>query len=111
MREIVEDGVKDDQRAGKRIRRVRALLKKGTTEVQDFDLGETVRETVSLAHSELVTRRVKLDLLVAGALPLVRGDRVQFQQVLLNLIVNACEAMTDLEPVERVVTISAAERD
>ena len=40
-----------------------------------------------------------------------RGDRVQFQQVLLNLIVNAYEAMTDLEPAKRVVTISAAERD
>jgi PAS domain S-box-containing protein len=111
MREIVEDVVKDDHRAGDLIRRVRTLLKKGKTEVQDFDLGETVRETVSLAHGELVTRRVKLDLHVASALPLVRGDRVQFQQVLLNLIVNACEAMNDLEPAERVVTISAAERD
>jgi two-component system, LuxR family, sensor kinase FixL len=111
MREIVEDVVKDDQRAGDLIRRVRTLLKKGKTEVQDFDLGETVGETVSLAHGELVTRRVKLHLVVASALPLVRGDRVQFQQVLLNLIVNACEAMTDLEPAERVVTISAAERD
>ena len=111
MREIVEDVVEGDRRAGDLIRRVRTLLKKGKTEVEDLDLGETVRETVSLAHGELITRGVKLDLLVASALPLVRGDRVQFQQVLLNLIVNACEAMTDLEPAKRVVTISAAERD
>ena len=69
MREIVED----DQRAGDLIRRVRTLLKKGKTEVQDFDLGETVKETVSLAHGELVTRRVKLNLLVASALPSCAG--------------------------------------
>lgn len=108
VREILEDIVADDRRAGEVIRRVRTLLKKGETEFQALDLGEIVRETLGLAHSELVSRHVKVNLRLARGLPPVRGDRVQLQQVVLNLIVNACEAMTAIAPAERTLTVTVA---
>ncbi len=111
MREILKDIVEDDHRAAEVIRRVRTLLKKGGTEFQALDLGEIVRETLGLAHSELMTRHVKVNLRVARDLPVVRGDRVQLQQVVLNLIVNACEAMTATAPTERTLTATVATAD
>jgi PAS domain S-box-containing protein len=111
MREILKDIVADDRRAAEVIRRVRTLLKKGETEFQALDLGEIVRETLVLAHSELVTRHVKVHLRVARDLPAVHGDRVQLQQVVLNLIVNACEAMTATAPMERTLTATVATAD
>jgi signal transduction histidine kinase len=94
VRAILEDIDADDQRAGEMIRRMRALFKRHEVEVTCVDLNEVVREAVGLVHSEAVLRRVTLVLDLADGLGPVRADRIQVQQVLLNLILNAFEALS-----------------
>jgi len=94
LSEILKDIISADQRAGDVIRRLRALFKRGEALVQPLDANELVRETLSIVQGDLVTRGVELAPQLAPALPLVQGDRVQLEQVMLNLIVNACDAMS-----------------
>ena len=91
--DILRDILAADQRAAHVIRRLQALLKRGETRLQPIDAGELVNEVLELARAELITRRVTASAVIAPELPLVSADRVQLQQVLLNLILNACEAM------------------
>ncbi|HSE68929.1 MAG TPA: MASE1 domain-containing protein [Gemmatimonadales bacterium] len=105
--EILGDIASEDQRAAQVIRRLRALLKRGDTHLQPMDIRELVSEVLELAHAELITRRVTATALVAPDLPSVLGDRVQLQQVLLNLIINACEAMTSTAAADRRLTLIA----
>ena len=98
MREILDDIVTDDKRAGDVINRLRALLKKGEASLQPLDLNDVTTEVLALAHSELIERHVTVSTRLAPGLPSVRGDRVQLQQVLLNLLLNACEAMAPEGP-------------
>ena len=91
---ILEDIVSDDRRASEVIDRLRALFQRGETQRQPISLSELVHDSLALAHAELVTRRVLDTTDVEPGLPPVQGDRVQLQQVLLNLILNACDAMS-----------------
>lgn len=93
LNDILRDIVEENQRAAEVIRRLRAMLKRGETHLQPLDAGDLIREVLELAHAELITRRVTPICVVEPGLPLVLGDRIQLQQVLLNLILNACEAM------------------
>jgi len=93
MRAILEDIVEADHRAADVIVRMRAMLKKGDAKMLPLDLNLLARGVLGLIHSELVVRNVAITSHFAKGLPLVRGDRVQLQQVLLNLIMNACEAL------------------
>jgi two-component system sensor kinase FixL len=93
VRDILADIVDEDKRAGEVIRRLRLLLKKGEAEHQPFDLNEVVREVLKLVRSDLVNQGVAVHTELAPALPAVNADRVQLQQVLLNLVMNACDAM------------------
>ena len=95
------DILAEDQRAAQVIRRLRALLRRGETRVIPVDAGELVTEVVDLSHAELITRGVSAKSLIGPGIPLVLADRVQLQQVLLNLILNACEAMDNRAPHER----------
>jgi signal transduction histidine kinase len=104
---ILKDIASEDQRAAQVIRRLRALLKRGDTHLQPMDTRELVAEVLELAHAELITRRVTATALVAPDLPPVLGDRVQLQQVLLNLIINACEAMNTTAAPDRRLTLIA----
>jgi PAS domain S-box-containing protein len=106
VRNILSDIGSDDKRAGDVIKRLRALMKKGETKLQALDLNDLATEVLELAHSELVERNVGVATRLAPGLPDVRGDRVQLQQVLLNLILNACEAMGSSNGTESVVEIS-----
>jgi two-component system, LuxR family, sensor kinase FixL len=108
LRAILSDIVDDDKRAGEVIRRLRALLKRGETQFQALDVNEIVTEALELAHGDLVAHNVTVATRFASPLSLVRGDRVQLQQVLLNLIVNASEAMNGNESAERTLTIATA---
>jgi two-component system sensor kinase FixL len=95
MREILKDIVADDKRAADVIRRLRALLKKGELEHLPLDLNGVVGEVAQLVKNDVVIRNVPMSLDLAPGLPEVRGDRVQLQQVVLNLVLNGLEAMRE----------------
>src|SRR6266478_7429687 len=89
--------VADGHRAGEIVARIRALAKKAPARKDWFDVNETIREVIALARSEVQGNRVSLKTQFAGDLPPILGDRIQFQQVLLNLIMNAIEAMRGID--------------
>jgi len=93
VREILVDIVEDDKRAGEVIRRLRALLKKGEVQNRPLDINSVVDEVVRLTRNDLMNRDVAVSTELTPDLPPVFGDRIQLQQVLLNLLMNACEAM------------------
>ncbi len=93
--EILGDIVSEDKRAGEVIRRLRLLLRKGEVSHQALNISEVVGEVMKITHSDLVSRSVAATVDAEAQLPAVAGDRVQLQQVLLNLVVNACDAMAD----------------
>ena len=95
MREILNDIVADDKRAADVIRRLRLLLKKGDLEYVSLDLNEVVTEVARLVMSDAAIRNVSMRLEPAPSLPRVRGDRVQLQQVVLNLVLNGLDAMRE----------------
>lgn len=103
---ILGDIASDDLRAGAVIHRVRALLRRGETEPQLVDINEIVGEVLDLAHSDLIQRAVSVTTHLAESMLLIVGDRVQLQQVLLNMIVNGCEAMADNPRSDRILTIT-----
>ena len=111
---ILDDIVRDDKRAGEVIHHLRAMLqKKGSVAAEPLDLNELVRGTVKLAQGELVGRDIGLELNLAPELPAVRAGRVEMQQVLLNLMVNAMDAMRDQPAGRRFIriqTVAAGDR-
>ena len=108
IRAILADIRADDQRAGSVIEGMRALLKHGRHEANPIDLGNLIEETVALVWADALTRQMNLTMQVSASLPVVVGDRVQLQQVLLNLILNGMDAMTGGNPAERRLTVHAA---
>jgi PAS domain S-box-containing protein len=109
LRAIVSDIHKDDERAGKVIDRLRMLLKRHNIGSASLVLGPLVEEVVSLVHSNAVDRRIRLEVDVPADLPPVCGDRVQLEQVLLNLIMNAMDAVDHAFDAGRCVVICARE--
>ncbi len=102
VREILEDIVADDRRAGEVIREWRDLVKKrARRRPEALDVNELVRSVLKLLNSELLIASVVVMVTLAPDLPLIKGQRVQLQQVLLNLIVNACEAMAGISRTNR----------
>ena len=106
MRAILDDIVDDDKRAGEVIQRLRALLKRGEAQFQRVNMNEVVAETLKLAHGDLIARNVMVTTSFADRIASVRGDRIQLQQVFLNLIINAADAMAALAPDERRIAIT-----
>ncbi len=109
VREILNDIVTEDQRAGEVIHRLRGLLKKGEpqTHCDDVDLNEVIGDVLKLMRSDLINQNVTVDTNLAQNLPTVAGDRVQLQQVLLNLMLNACEALSNHNSSERQLLIAS----
>jgi signal transduction histidine kinase len=105
VRAILSDICKDDQRAGEVIDRMRSLLKRGKVENDLLDLNLSAGEVISLVRPEADTRNVRLVFEPSPSASLVRGDRVHLQQVMLNLLINAMEAMDDSAPDGRVITV------
>ena len=100
--------VKDGSRAGEVLSRVRSLVKKAPPRIELWDLNDAVGEVVALTRPELLRHDIVLRNDLAYDVPLVKGDRVQLQQVLINLIVNAVEAMTGVHDRPRELTIKTA---
>ncbi|HTQ49839.1 MAG TPA: PAS domain-containing protein, partial [Candidatus Acidoferrales bacterium] len=111
VQEILKDIVSEDKRAGEIIRRLRLLLKKGEVHQQPIDLNEVVQEVLKLVHSDLVNHGVAAHTELAPRLPMVNADRVQIQQVLLNLVMNACDAMAGLPAGERKLLVHTGSDD
>jgi NO-binding membrane sensor protein with MHYT domain len=89
LERIIEDG----NRAGEVIRHLRALSSKTETEKAPLDINDVVNEVIALVQRELLSHRVSLRTELAPALPMVLADRVQLQQVIINLVINGIEAM------------------
>jgi C4-dicarboxylate-specific signal transduction histidine kinase len=108
--QIFADIVADDHRAVAVIRRLGALFRRGESQFEPLDLNELVRDSLDIFRATITTRRLTITTDSAADLPLVSGDRVQLQQLLLNLIVNAADAMTDSPEGARDATISTEVR-
>jgi two-component system sensor kinase FixL len=93
LKEILSYIVDDDQRAAKVIQRLRALLKKSNPEMKPLDINTLINDTIVFVSSDAMVRNVILKLELEKDLPLVHGDRIQLQQVLLNLISNSFDAI------------------
>jgi PAS domain S-box-containing protein len=111
LREILGDIASDDNRAGEVIRRLRELFRRGELQLLPVDVNEIIEETLGLAHSEIIAHHVTVATSMAHDLPKVNGDRIQLQQVMLNLILNACEAMDRTNPNERSLRLMTEPHD
>ena len=111
VRVILADIRKDDQRAGEVIDRMRAFLKRRESHWSELDLNAVTEEVAGLLRFDAEARRVKLTLELSRSVPGVRGDRVQLQQVLLNLILNAMDAMNGCEAGRRCVAVRVRPRE
>src|SRR5467141_1906331 len=109
-RETARRTLRDGERASEVIARLRALFSKKTTTTGSLDLNEATREVVALSMSELQRQHVAVSLELAADLPPVAGDRVQLQQVILNLLLNASDAMSNVDDRPRQLVIRT-ERD
>jgi signal transduction histidine kinase len=107
IRAILADIRKDDERAGNVINRMRSLLKRRSLESDPLDFQGLLEETVMIARSDALNRRINITLRAAPELPLVLGDRVHLQQVLLNLMLNSMDAMADCRPADRHLALLA----
>jgi len=105
VREILADIVADDDRAGEIIQRLRTLLRKGELEFRDLGVNEVVLDVARLVRSDAIIKSVSVTLDLASDLPRVRADRVQLQQVILNLMLNAVDALMSRPATDRKLLI------
>jgi PAS domain S-box-containing protein len=110
MREILQDIVRDDKRAAAIINGLRAMLQQQEAPYADIDLSQAIEEVLELLHSELIRHGVEVERILEPGLS-VRANKTQIQQVVLNLIINAQEAMTENPEGERRLQIRAARAD
>jgi C4-dicarboxylate-specific signal transduction histidine kinase len=110
-RQALDRIVNDTTRASDIIGRIRDLIKKAPARKDGVDINEAIREIIELTHGEAVKTGVSVRTQLAGGLPPVHGDRVQLQQVNLNLIINAVEAMGGVRdgPRELLISTGSAE--
>ncbi|PYM79710.1 MAG: hypothetical protein DME13_25175 [Candidatus Rokuibacteriota bacterium] len=110
-RQSAEFVIADSHRAGEIIGRIRALIKKAPSRKDRVDVNETILEVIALARSEVQSNGVSLRTRLGDELPLILGDRIQLQQVILNLMINAIEAMNEVDDAPRELLISSARGD
>jgi PAS domain S-box-containing protein len=105
VREILNEIVSEDKHAAEVIQRLRQWLKKDMLQQHSLQINEVVEDVLKLIRSDLINQKVTVDTQLARNLPMVTGDPVQLQQVLVNLVVNACDAMTSCNTPERRLLI------
>ncbi|MBR1211225.1 ABC transporter substrate binding protein [Bradyrhizobium sp. JYMT SZCCT0180] len=106
IRDALQDIVHEDNRASEVIQRLRQLLKKGEPKLEAVNINDLVRSTAGLLHSELIGREIRIRFDLENRLFLTRGDSVQLQQVLLNLVMNGMDAMAATPVDQRYILIS-----
>ena len=111
LREIISDIQRDNLRASDVVRHLHGMLKKAPPEMRTVDLNEIVRDTIVLLAPLAAARQVSVDSIVIPALLPIRGDRVLLQQIIVNLVVNAMDALSGAPRANRMVTISTSRGD
>jgi signal transduction histidine kinase len=111
IREILKDIVLDDKRANEVILKLRAFLKKDDSPIEALGINELVQSVLSLLQGELRVEGVAVTVKLAPELPSIKGQRFQLQQALLNLIINGCDAMTDLSLENRELLLTTQMND
>jgi signal transduction histidine kinase/ligand-binding sensor domain-containing protein len=111
VRDILGEIASEDKRASEIIDRMRAMMKKEVTQMEPRDLNADVEQALLLIRADLVARKVSVDTRLSPELPPVRGDHIQLQQVLLNLVINGCDAMHANAADERRIVIKTALED
>jgi len=111
VREALACAVKDNDRASTVVGRIRALMQKAPTRIDSVNANEAVREVVVLTYGEALKNGVSVRTQLAVGLPLIQGDRVQLQQVILNLILNAVQAMGAVTNDTREVLITTSQTE
>jgi C4-dicarboxylate-specific signal transduction histidine kinase len=106
IRDALEEIVHEDNRAGEVIHRLRRLLKKGERKAENVNINDLVKSTIDLLNSELIGRDINVRLDLENSAFLTWGDSVQLQQVLLNLVMNAMDAMASTPMAQRVIFVS-----
>jgi C4-dicarboxylate-specific signal transduction histidine kinase len=107
LREILDDIVAEDKRASALIERLRSLLRREEPTLQGLSLGSLLKDCVCLLRSRLTADQVQVKTAIAADLPDVLGDSIQLQQVVLNLLLNACDALADAAPEDRRIVVAA----
>ena len=107
-RQAMTNAMKEANRASRVIERIRALLKKAPPELRPLDVNEVIREVLALAHKELTVGGVAVHTELSPEVPTVIADRVQLQQVMLNLIMNAIDALLTIKDRPRTLLIKSA---
>jgi C4-dicarboxylate-specific signal transduction histidine kinase len=106
LRETIADIVSDNQRIDEVLRRLRELLRKERRDYAQVDLNSIVTDVLTLVRSSFIERRIAVEVSLEPQLPAVRGDRVQLQQVVLNTLMNAADAVGDLpDPADRMIAV------
>ncbi|MCX5698007.1 MAG: ATP-binding protein, partial [Candidatus Omnitrophica bacterium] len=103
LQKVLSYIINDDQRAAEVIKRLRSLLKKSKPEMKRIDINAIINETVALIATDATVRNDLLKIELESDLPLVRGDRIQLQQVLLNLISNSFDALESSQGVREIL--------
>jgi C4-dicarboxylate-specific signal transduction histidine kinase len=111
VRQALARIVQDGNRAGDVVGRIRDLIKKRPPRQDRLDINGTIREVIDFTHGEAVKSGVSVQTELTDGLPAIQGDRVQLQQVMLNLIINAVEAMSGVEEGSRELLISSAKAE
>ena len=109
LRETLDDIILDIRRASEVIQKIRTMVRKGDMELQPVDVGGVVQEIALLVHSDAMAREVSTSVDIADNLAMVFGDKVQLQQVVLNLLLNAFDAVKECDPKERAIETTVRE--
>ncbi len=111
IRDILMDIVADDRRAGNVIQRLRSLFRKGEIQKMAVDINQLIRDVIILVTTETMIRNVSIETMLAQHIEPVRGDKIHLQQVMINFILNASDAMSDAANGQRKIIISTRRGD
>lgn len=102
------DIVKDNHRASEIIQRLRAFIKKEKVQFATVDLNGIIREVIAIVKSEIIIKKINLRISLSEGLPFVKCDKIQIQQVIMNLITNACDVLMDQDVNSRTLRITSS---
>jgi PAS domain S-box-containing protein len=111
LHEVLKDIIADNRRADEVIGRLRMSMRKSKPQIIEFDIKELVRDLLPLVNSHEAMRKISLDLELDETIPAVAGDRIQIQQVILNLILNSTEALMGTKKQSRLIVVQAYQQE